>query len=393
MRVAIALGGTDLGKSGIGTYVKAVLPRLSASLRAQGGSLVALGTSDELAAYDRLLEGTERVVLPGALRAAGPNAAWHLLRAGDAARRARADVLLLPAANRRLTARSRVPTVQVVHDLAQLHVPAKYDALRMFYVRRVVIAALGTATVLVAVSGATARDLRHALGRRSPPIRVVPNGVEHERFAPSTGDADPRVAAARAHTGIVGPYLLYAARLEHPGKNHLRLVRAFASSRARDTHVLALAGGDWGAREQILELVDRRGLADRVKLLGFVPDEILPGLVAGADAVAMLGLHEGFGLPALEALAAGRPVLASRTGALPEVVGSLAALCDPHDDASVRDALERALFDEALRARAHAEGPDWARSHDWQRTADGVLDACREAVRTRPPPSVYPPAR
>ena len=210
MRVAIALGGTDLGKSGIGTYVKAVLPRLATRLRASNGSIVALGTRPELAAYEGLLGEVERVVLPSALRAAGPSAAWHLVYAGDAARRAGADVLLLPAANRRLTARSPVPTVQVVHDLAQLHVAAKYDALRMFYVRRVVIAALRTATVLVPVSEATARDLRRVLGRRPPPIRVVPNGVEHARFTPPTGDDAPRVAHARTHTGLAGPYVLYA---------------------------------------------------------------------------------------------------------------------------------------------------------------------------------------
>ncbi len=393
MRIAIALGGTDLGKSGIGTYVKAVLPRLSARLREDAGAIVAIGTREDLAAYEGPLGASERIVLSGAFGKPGPSAAWHLLRAGDVALRARADVLLLPAANRRLTARSPIPTVQVVHDLAQLHVAAKYDVLRMFYVRRVVIAALRSATVLVSVSEATARDLRRVLGAHPPPIRVVPNGVEHERFSPPSGPDDPRIARAREHTCVAGPYVLYAARLEHPGKNHLRLLRAFAASRARDTHTLALAGGDWGARKQIVELARKLRLGERVKLVGFVPDDVLPGLVAGADAVAMLGLHEGFGLPALEALASGRPVLASRTGALPEVVGSLAALCDPHDDASVRDALERALFDDALRAHARDEGPAWARAHDWQLTADGVLDACREAARTRPPPSVRPKAR
>jgi len=93
-----------------------------------------------------------------------------------------------------------------------------------------------------------------------------------------------------------------------------------------------------------------------------------------------VGLFEGFGLPALEALAAGRPVLASSTGALPEVVGDLAALCDPLDESAIEAAIEHALFDPALRARAATEGPRWARARDWQRTADGVLAACEEAL-------------
>src|SRR5262249_24718766 len=128
-----------------------------------------------------------------------------------------------------------------------------------------------------------------------------------------------------------------------PGKNHLHLLRAFAASPARASHVLALAGSDWGALGRIQNEIARLGLEREVRVLGYVPDELVSGLVAGADAVMMVGLYEGFGLPALEALAAGRPVVASRTGALPAVVGDLAALCDPLDERSIADALDRAL--------------------------------------------------
>lgn len=390
MRLAVALGGTDRGMSGIGVYVRSVLPHLAARLAADGGALIALGTQADLDAY--ALDGMERATLSALYDSPSANALVHLLSVGSEARRAGADVLLLPAANRRMTLLSPVPTVAVVHDLAQLKVARKYDPLRMVYVNHVLTRTLRSARELVAVSRATRDDMAEALRLPADRIRVVPNGVDFNRFSPAAEGGDARVERARAHAGLTGPYVLYAARLEHPGKNHLRLLRAFARSRARDTHVLALAGKDWGAEGLIRAEIEALGLGSRVRLLGFVPDEVLPGLVAGADAVVMVGLHEGFGLPALEALSAGRSLVASSSGALPEVVGSLAASCDPLDEGSIKEALERALGDEGLRARVRLEGPTWARRFGWDATADGLYEACVAALGRRSPGDLLPRA-
>ncbi len=382
LRLAIALGGTDWGRSGIGTYVRAVMPLLLRELEAEGDRAIVLGCPHDFAAYDDVLDGAKRATLPEALDKAGPSAAFHLAGAGVAAKVAGANILLLPAANRRMPFASPVPTVAVVHDLAQLHVAEKYDALRMFYLRQVLVRALGHASSLVAVSKATEDDLKEALGRRSPPTRVVPNGVDHARFAPRPAN-DPSVTAARAHVGIEGPYILYASRLEHPGKNHVRLVHAFARGEARHTHRLVLAGKDWGGGELIRAAVREHALEDRVTFAGFVPDEHLPGLVAGAASVVMVGLREGFGLPALEALAAGRPVCVANAGALPEVAGPLGVLCDPLDVASIAAALDRATLDAAVRARAEREGPGYARERGWERTARDLVAECRRVFRAR----------
>lgn len=380
MKVAFPLGGTDWGKSGIGIYTRAVLRHLSTQLAERGDVLIVLGSPSELAAYDEVLDGARRVPVPELCDEPALGAAWYLARCGAAAARERADVLLMPAANRRLTLTSPVPTVAVVHDLAQLKVAKKYDALRMTYLRHVVLRALKRADRLVAVSGATQRDLADALHIDPERIRVVPNGVDADRFEPASED-DPRVLHARRETGLDGPFVLYAARLEHPGKNHVRLVRAFARSGLRNTHRLVLPGGDWGAKPVIEEEIERLGVADAVHLLGYVEDEVLDGLVAGADVVAMVGLHEGFGLPALEALSAARPVVASTTGALPEVVGPLGCLCDPYDEADVARALETAAFDEDHRRRVAEEGHAWAEARGWDKTARGLVEACEAVVR------------
>lgn len=382
MKLAIAVGGTDLGRSGIGAYLRAILPRLGSRLRAAGGRLIALGTEAELAVYRDVLDGAERVSIGSLWQSPAANALWHLVAAGPAAARAGAEVLLLPAANRRAAARSPIPTVAVVHDVAPLLVRGKYDRLRTAYVRHLVIGALARADEIIAVSDATLRDTARALERDAARLRVVSNGVDHARFTPASED-DPRVRAARQQTKLSRPYVLYLARLEHPGKNHVRLLRAFRESRASRSHVLALAGADWGALPRIQAEIERLGLEDRVALLGYVPDAIVPGLVAGADAVVMVGLHEGFGLPALEALSAGRPLAIARAGALPEVAGELAASCDPEDPRSIAAAIDRALEDEALRARTRREGPARARARSWDVTAGGLLDACVQARELR----------
>ncbi len=384
MRIAFTLGGTDAGRSGLGTYVRAVLPELLRAADRGGDQLVAIGSTEELSAYGSALSGIETRTTPELLTASpGPSALWYFTLAGLNARTsAAADVVLYPAANRRLSAFNPVPSVAVVHDLAQLHVTQKYDSLRMAYFRHGLMRVMKRATQLVAISHATRSDLVSALGLEQDAIDVVPNGVDTHRFVPRAQD-DPELLRARKALGLEGPYLLYPARLEHPAKNHVRLVEAFAASRARTSHRLVLMGGDWGARERITAAAETAGIRDRILLTGFVDEPLVPPLVAGADGVLMVGLHEGFGLPALEALASGRPVCAANTGALPEVVGDLGALCDPYSVASIRQGLDSLISDQVLRTRAATEGPPYARTRGWRNTAEGLHRACRRAHTSR----------
>lgn len=377
MRLAIALGGTDSGRSGIGVYMRAILPRILQALEKSGDEFIAFGTSNDLSAYADVLGHAERYLVPRIFTAPGLNAFFHFVAAGRLLRRIRASTLLLPAANRRVLANPTIPTVAVVHDLAQLHVARKYDPLRMRYFRHAVLPTIRRATRVVAISKSTRNDLMQAFGWPSSRIAIVPNGVEASTFSPPVPH-DPRIKLAQQKLGLNFPYILYLGRLEHPGKNHLRLIEAFATSPAAANHSLVLAGADWGAGPRIREAMVKFGIEDRVSVTGFVPDELVPGLVAGADAVAMVGLHEGFGLPALEALAAGRPLLIANTGALPEVAAGLATMCDPLDCASIRRALERTLIDAQFRQKAHECGPTHAQSHGWDETASALLEICRE---------------
>ena len=390
MRVAMPLGGTDWGQSGIGYYVRSLIPHLAELLASAGDRLVVFGNEQELAAYASCLdERVEPHRVPPLFNRPALSAAWYLTQAGSYARSLEADVLLYPAVQRRCALRCPLPSVAVVHDLGQLKLADKYDPLRMAYFKRVMMPLMRRASHPVAISQATKKDMIEALGIPESRITVVTNGVDCERFHP-LDPTDPAIGRALDACQLKQPYLLYPARLEHPAKNHLRLLEGFAKSRLSKTHQLAFAGADWGARERIEATVARLGLHGRVRMLGFVEDEHLPPLYAGADAVVMAGLTEGFGLPVLEALASGTPVCAAQAGALPEVAGPNAVYFDPHDSGSIAKALERAVSDVEWREQMGREGPAWAAARGWRNTAEGLVELCRQASQMgRTPAAPY----
>lgn len=379
-RVAMALAATDLGRSGLGRWVIEVLPRLRRALLERGHSLVVLATEAERAAYASILAETPVVLLPSVLDRAASSALFSLAAVGLAAQRAGADVLLLPSANRRAPLWSPIPTIAVVHDLATARSAARHGRARQWFVRHGILRALRAATALVAVSESTAAELGELLSERAPPITVARNGVDAQRFAPRSHD-DPSVQHARAQLSLAGPYVLYPSRLEAPAKNHHRLIEAFAQSRARETHTLVLVGPDWGAERSLRALVDSLGLGERVRFAGAVDDRTLEGLVCGASLVTVMGMAEGFGLPVLEAFAAGRAVLASRAGALPEVVGDLGVLVDPCSVPRIRDELDRCVSDPTIAARAASLGPSYVRGFSWDAVASTLRSLCEQHAR------------
>jgi glycosyltransferase involved in cell wall biosynthesis len=210
---------------------------------------------------------------------------------------------------------------------------------------------------ILAVSEVTRRDFLEHLDYPADRVDVVHEGVGEE-FGPQDEGA---VARARTAHGLERPYLFYVGDLT-ARKNLVRLVRAWGRSPASADLDLALAGARaWGASE-LDGLLGDPALSARVHLLDFVPDAELPLLYAGAEAFLFPSLYEGFGLPVLEAMACGTPVLASTTGSLPEVAGEHAVLVDPADEAAIAEGIDRVLGlgpDAVARAAEHAAGFTW----------------------------------
>jgi alpha-1,3-rhamnosyl/mannosyltransferase len=177
-------------------------------------------------------------------------------------------------------------------------------------------------------------------------------------------------------------YVLFGGGFD-PRKNLLGALRGFAAAapRLEPGLCLAVSGAPGGIEREARALVASSGLAARVHFLGFVPDDDFPALMTGATAFLFPSLFEGFGLPALEAMACGTAVIASSTTSLPEVCGDAALLVEPSDPAALARALERIANDAPLRQQLGRRGLERAASFTWQRTAAATLDLYDESVQ------------
>lgn len=269
-------------------------------------------------------------------------------------RSARAEVLLCPANLAPVAARN---IVVILHDAAPLRHPGWYSPLYAAWQRRLLPLIARRALRVITVSPFSRAELGELLGVEA---EVVYGGV------------DPRFAAAEP-ARRARPYVLCVAS-QTARKNLAALVPA-ARALAREGVELVVAGGH---RPQFAAEAGLDGLT----LLGHVPDEALPGLYAGAEAFVLPSVYEGFGLPVLEAMAAGTPVVAADTTALPDTCGGAARLVAPEPDA-LQEALLALLGDDAERARLRALGRERAATFTWERAASGVDAVVRAAAQTR----------
>jgi glycosyltransferase involved in cell wall biosynthesis len=304
--------------------------------------------------------------------------AWEQVGAPALSHAVRPDVWHGP--HYTLPVRVRVPTVVTVHDLTFFDHPEWHERTKVAYFRRMIRVATARADAVICVSEFTANRLRAHCAARAEVV-VVPHGVDHERFAPAAehAGADADLSSLAAH-GITPPYVAFSGTVE-PRKDVPTLVRAFAhAARNRPELRLVLAGADgWGAAEA-RDAIAASGVATRVLRPGYLPDDAHAALFRRAAAVVYPSLEEGFGLPALEALACGAPLVSTRGSAIEEVVGDAALLVPPRDPDALGAALDRILRDDALATRLRRDGPERAAKFTWDRTVAGHLDAYERAA-------------
>jgi glycosyltransferase involved in cell wall biosynthesis len=261
-----------------------------------------------------------------------------------------------------------VPLVVTIHDMVAKSLSSTFTVKERAYLDDL-IAAGERATEIIAVSQNTATEIRDHLNR---PATVTPEGVDLSIFHPNQP-----TAPIRQHFEV-DRYVLCVGTL-HTRKNHLALIRAFACIQDRVPHTLLIVGGEGsGSAEIKAHLAANPHL--RVQLAGYVPDEAMPALYAGADAFALPSLWEGFGLPLVEAMACGTPVLTSSVSALAEVAGDAALCVDPQSVEDIADGLHTLLTDEATRQRLIAAGFARARELSWDATAAGTVKVYRKAA-------------
>lgn len=262
--------------------------------------------------------------------------------------------------------------IVTVHDLSFLLFPECHDKSLREYLEKTVPWSVSRATLVLADSMNTMNDLVCLLDARPERVRVVYPGVD-ERFRRVEDAAT--LQAARDKFGLHFPFILYVGTIE-PRKNLGRLIQAYARLKARRQleHKLVIAGQKgWLYDDVFRRAVDLR-VEEDVVFPGYVSDDDLPSLYSLADAFVFPSLYEGFGLPPLEAMACGTPVVTSTASSLPEVAGDAALLVSPTDVDELAQAIARVLDDSDLRRRLSAKGVERAGALTWRSAAKSLLE-------------------
>ncbi len=380
IRVALSASVIQRGKSGVASYVFGLLDGLRAI--EPPIDLTLLGFEEDRPLFEKWLDRFSWQPVAEKWRPAVRNIYWHHAHLPRLLKKLRTDVLHIPS-YRRIVWNPPATQVVTVHDCAAFAVRGKYDAARMFYGRHVVSRLARQARAVMTVSRATADDVERYF--KIGNARVVWNGIDHAQYRPlPEGEIASGLAKAFEQTR---PYFLYLARLEHPGKNHVRLIEAFerfvAAHPARHEDLI-FGGADWHGAELIHQRIAISPLRERIRSLGFVGKADLPILYGGATAMVYPSLFEGFGLPPIEAMACGCPVISSPRGSLREVVGDAAHLIDPEDVDDMAAGLAAAPLAPEERETWRRRGIEHAARFHWENAARTVVETYTAALQNEP---------
>ncbi|MCS7287390.1 MAG: glycosyltransferase family 1 protein [Anaerolineae bacterium] len=270
---------------------------------------------------------------------------------------------------------SRIKTVFTLHDLIFLFHPETHKPMNRWFLTLMMPRFLRAADAVITVSECTKKDAMRFYNIPEEKITVIYEGVS-PRFHPVSSEI---VGAVRLKYGLPERFILYVGTIE-PRKNLIALLEALHYLLTTYHLQLVIVGKKGWLYEGFFRRLRELGLEERVHFTGYVPDEDLPALYSAADLFVFPSLYEGFGLPVLEAMACGVPVICSNTSSLPEVAGDAALLVDPTDVQALAKAIERALTDETLRAMLRAKGLERARMFTWEKTAQKTLEVYRRVL-------------
>jgi glycosyltransferase involved in cell wall biosynthesis len=299
---------------------------------------------------------------------------WEQVAAPFAASRSKVDIIHGPV--NVIPLASRLPKVVTIHDLAFLEYPDQYPALQRRYLERMTRMSTQRADRVIAVSNYTAQDVSVRLGVPESRVIAVPNGVTEE-FRP--WQATEELMQFRRANQLPDEFLLFLGTLQ-PRKNLTGLIQAYAQLAPAERIPPYAVGGEGWMYQAIFDEVRRFGLEDDVRFPGYAASDTLPLWYSAATAFVYPSFYEGFGLPVLESMACGTPVVTSNRTSLPEVVGSAGVLIEPDDPESIADGLRQLLHNDDARRRLAGAGLQQARQFTWQRTARETAAVYRDVL-------------
>jgi glycosyltransferase involved in cell wall biosynthesis len=366
--VRIAIDARKLHDYGIGTYIRNLLRHLGRLDHET--EYVVLCREEDCEAADQFGENFRPVIASSA-----PYSLREQLQIPMRLRRE--GVELFHAPHYVLSPLTPCRSVVTIHDCIHLMFPQYLpNRLAYGYARTFLWSAARRSDRVLTVSETSKRDIMRLLGMDAGRVVVIPNAID-ERFW--TVPSEEEVTRVRERFLLTDPFILYAGNIK-PHKNLERLLEAFFRVRKRGlTDIRLLIIGDEISKYAVLRrTVHRHNLHKHVRFLGFVPDATLAVLYRLASAFVFPSLYEGFGLPPLEAMASGTPVVTSNVSSLPEVVGDAAVLIDPYDADAIADGIHRVLTEPALREGLRARGLARAREYSWERSVRQIRDIYSE---------------
>ncbi|MBQ7251827.1 MAG: glycosyltransferase family 4 protein [Kiritimatiellae bacterium] len=369
MRITLDIQSALANRSGVGRYTYELLRHLPQAL-APGDSLSAFCFDFHRRASALPVPPSVRIhAVPFPGRVA--QALWKRLRFPPFELFAPAsDLVHFPAFALPPLASRRSRVVATVHDVSFLRLPETTEPKNLAFLSAVIRPSVARADLILTDSEFSRTEIAETLSVPPDKIRAIPLGL--------SGDISLD-GAVLPPPPVEGPYLLFVGNLE-PRKNLPLLIRAFDAVDTPDLS-LVLAGGRGWKNEAIFEAMRNAKKANKIRYLQYVTDEVLRSLYAHAAAFVFPSLYEGFGLPPLEAAAAGVPVVCARNSSLPEVLGDAALWVEENRLDAWVEAIEGLLSDSALRARLSAAGKRQAARFTWDETARRTVAAYREAAR------------
>ena len=348
---------------GIGTYLRHIIPGMAARLGE--GSLVLGHHGPKDARLFPDLERVEEIRIP--MRRDVLGTSWQALGIPSIERYlGPLDLVHTPSL---VFTPSRAPLVATIHDLCVVKYPWAFPFRWRVFHRRALGLVLKHARVILSDSTSTRDDLYTLIGEKDPRIRVAPLGVDAVG-----GPTEVKIADVLSKYGLTPGYVLFVGTIE-PRKNLSRLVKAYASfdveEKAKSGELILVGAAGWMGRRELSRLLSQQG----VRWLGFLPQEDLEAVYAAASIFVYPSLYEGFGLPVLEAMARGIPVVTSDTSSLREVGEGVALLVDPEDTMELGKAMRRLIYDKSMRKELSELGREKAVGYSWERTAALTLEA------------------
>jgi glycosyltransferase involved in cell wall biosynthesis len=368
MKIGIDTFACKPGTSGVGVYLTQLIKRFPASSDQYG----LFGWDYDRFFYSDAAKNMD-FIRQGKIRGDTANLFWHIFKYPAFARDCKFNACFFPAAHRRLPYNSPCPAVGTVHDMAAYWGTRKTREHLGALLRVILPNSLRRLDRIIAVSGWIKQELVDLINIREAAIEVVPNGVDLNDFYPRK-KTDESVVLIQPFS-FKRPYILYPARLEHPVKNHIRLIKAFEIFKARTKfpHRIVFAGSNSRGSDKIKEAAATSPCRADIFFTGTFPSKSLPELYSGADFVVIPSLYEGFGQSAIESMACGVPVACARAASLPETAEHAALYFAPTDSEDMADRMVSLASDRALNKDLRQAGLDRAKFFSW--------DACAAATQ------------